>query len=176
MKRLFCLFLLLFSGFLAQAQTDSLRNQAIVDSIMRTIAIDSIEVLPQPKDIRGMLLLDKDIQNELGGAIANLYNFKYGLAEKQFKSLRRRYPKHPLPYFLMGLSQWWKIVPTNIRAKQYDGAFYAYMDTTIAKAEALYDANDKNFEAAFFLAAAYGFEARLHAERSDWRKATFASK
>src|SRR6478735_7618388 len=168
MKRLFCLFLLLFSGFLAQAQTDSLRNQAIVDSIMRTIAIDSIEVLPQSKDIRGMLLLDKDIQNELGGAVDNLYNFKYALAERQFKSLRRRYPNHPMAYFLLGLSQWWKIVPTNIRAKQYDAAFYAYMDTTITHAEEMFDANEQNYEAAFFLAAAYGFKARLHAERSDW--------
>jgi hypothetical protein len=123
-----------------------------------------------------MLLLDVDIQNELGGAVDNLYNFKYALAEKQFKSLRRRYPNHPMPYFLMGLSQWWKIVPTNILAKQYDAGFYAYMDTTITKAENLFDENEKNFEAAFFLAAAYGFKARLHAERSDWRKATVASK
>ncbi len=176
MKRLFCLFLILFSGFLATAQTDSLRNKILVDSIMRTIAIDSIEVLPQPKDIRGMLLLDKDIQNELGGAVDNLYNFKYALAEKQFRSLRRRYPNHPLPYFLMGLSQWWKIVPTNIRAKQYDAGFYAYMDTAITKADKMFRVDDKNFEAAFFLAAAYGFKARLHAERSDWRKATVASK
>ena len=176
MKRLFSLFLILFSGFLAQAQTDSLHNQMLVDSIMRTIAIDSIEVLPQPKNIKGMLLLDKDIQNELSGAISNLYNFRYALAEKQFKSLRRRYPNHPMPYFLMGLSQWWKIVPTNIRAKQYDAGFYAYMDTSITKPEKLIDDNDKNFEDAFFLAAAYGFKARLHAERSDWRKATVASK
>lgn len=176
MKRLFCLFFLAFSALAARAQTDSLRNQMIVDSIMRIIQIDSLEVLPQAKNIKGMLLMDKDIQNELGGAIANLYNFKYGLAERQFKSLKRRYPSHPLPYFLMGLSQWWKIVPTNIRAKQYDAAFYAYMDTTISKAEVLFDDNDENYEAAFFLAAAYGFKARLHAERSDWRQATFASK
>ncbi|MFC5269358.1 tetratricopeptide repeat protein [Adhaeribacter terreus] len=180
MKRLFCLFSLAFFAFAAHAQNDSIRNtareQQIVDSIMRVIEIDSVVVLPQPKDIRGMLLLDKDIQNELGGAVDNLYNFKYALAEKQFKSLRRRYPKHPMPYFLMGLSQWWKIVPTNIRTKQYDAAFYAYMDTTITHAEAMFDANEKNFEAAFFLAAAYGFKARLHAERSDWSKATFASK
>lgn len=176
MKRLFCLFFLAFFTVAAQAQNDSIRNKQIVDSIMRNIEIDSVVVLPQPKDIRGMLLLDKDIQNELGGAVDNLYNFKYGLAEKQFKSLRRRYPNHPMPYFLLGLSQWWKIVPTNVRATQYDEAFYAYMDTTITHAEEMFEANEQNYEAAFFLAAAYGFKARLHAERSDWRKATFASK
>ena len=176
MKQIFCALILILSGFTAHAQTDSLQKRRLEDSIMNTVYMDSVEILPQAKDIRGMLLLDKDIQNELGGAVDNLYNFKYALAEKQFKSLRRRYPNHPMPYFLMGLSQWWKIVPTNIRTKQYDGAFYAYMDTTITRAEKLYDDNDKNFEAAFFLAAAYGFKARLHAERSDWRKATVASK
>src|SRR5690606_27370579 len=184
MKRLFCLFSLAFCVFAAQAQTDTTRNknrntvreQQIVDSIMRTIVIDSVVVLPQAKQIEGMLLLDKDIQNELGGAVDNLYNFKYGLAETQFKSLRRRYPNHPMPYFLMGLSQWWKIVPTNIRTRQYDAAFYAYMDTSITFAEKIRENDAGNFEMAFFLAAAHGFKARLHAERADWRKATIASK
>lgn len=120
--------------------------------------------------------MDKDIQYELEGAVDNMYNFKYELAEKQFKSLRRRYPNHPLPYFLMGLSQWWKIVPTNIQTLQYDDLFFAYMDSTIMKAEKLYDQNNKDYEAAFFLSAANGFAARLHSERSNWRKATVASK
>ena len=175
MKAYFCALLLLLPGFICQAQTDTTKKIK-PDTIMGTILIDSIEVIPQAKDIKGMMLLDVDIQNELSGAVDNLYNFKYARAEKQFKSLRRRYPNHPMPYFLMGLSQWWKIVPTNILAKQYDAAFYAYMDTTITLAENMYDDDENNFEAAFFLAAAYGFKARLHAERSDWRKATVASK
>ena len=143
---------------------------------MRNITIESIEVMPEAARVKGMLLLNKDIQYELEGAVDNMYNFKYAIAEKQFKSLRRRYPNHPLPYFLMGLSQWWKILPTNIETRQYDDLFFAYMDTTIQKAEVMYEANEQNVEAAFFLAAAYGFEARLNSERSNWRKATVASK
>ncbi|WP_161890256.1 tetratricopeptide repeat protein [Pontibacter russatus] len=143
---------------------------------MRHVVIESIEVIPEAGKVKGMLLLDKDIQYELEGAVDNMYNFKYARAEKQFMSMRRRYPNHPLPYFLMGLSQWWKIVPTNIQTLKYDDLFFAYMDTTIQKAEAMYDRDEKNFEASFFLAAAYGFTARLHSERSNWRKATVASK
>ncbi|MHA6247046.1 tetratricopeptide repeat protein [Pontibacter sp. CAU 1760] len=143
---------------------------------MRHVTFDQIEVIPEAGKVKGMLLLDKDIQYELEGAVDNMYNFKYERAEKQFKSFRRRYPEHPLPYFLMGLSQWWKIVPTNIQTLQYDDLFFAYMDTTIQKAEVMYDKSEKNFEASFFLAAAYGFSARLHSERSNWRKATVASK
>lgn len=138
--------------------------------------MSEVEVLPAAAKVKGMLLLNKDVQYELEGAIDNMYNFKYERAEKQFKSLRRRYPEHPLPYFLMGLSQWWKIVPTNIQTLKYDDLFFAYMDSTIQKAEAMYDKDDNNVEAAFFLAASYGFTARLHSERSNWRKATVASK
>lgn len=143
---------------------------------MRTVEIDNVDVLPGAVDTKGWLLLDKDIQLELEGAVHNLYNFKYDKAEKQFRSLRRRYPQHPMPYFLLGLSTWWKIMPTGFGTKQYDNIFYAYMDTAVTKAEALYKADDKNYEASFFLAASYGFTARLHSERRDWRKATVSSK
>jgi len=143
---------------------------------MREVAMETIDVIPAAVKVKGMLLLNKEVQYELEGAVDNMYNFKYERAEKQFKSLRRRYKEHPLPYFLMGLSQWWKIVPTNIQTRQYDDLFFAYMDSTIQKAEALYDKNEKNTEAAFFLAAANGFSARLHSERSNWRKATVHSK
>ncbi|TPE43686.1 tol-pal system protein YbgF [Pontibacter mangrovi] len=143
---------------------------------MRQVSIGEVEVLPAAAKVKGMLLLNKDVQYELEGAVDNMYNFKYERAEKQFKSLRRRYPEHPLPYFLMGLSQWWKIVPTNIQTLQYDELFFAYMDTTIQKAEAMYEHENNKIEAAFFLAAANGFTARLHSERSNWRKATVASK
>ncbi|WP_315984808.1 tetratricopeptide repeat protein [Hymenobacter puniceus] len=133
-------------------------------------------MLPNAVDTKGWLLLDKDIQTELEGAVQNLYNCKYDRAEKQFRSLRRRYPEHPMPYFLLGLSQWWKIVPTNIKTKQYDKLFFAYMDSSITKAETLYDADKKNYEACFFLAAAYGFDGRLNAERSNWPRATVSAK
>jgi hypothetical protein len=81
-----------------------------------------------------------------------------------------------MPDFLLGLSTWWKIVPSNTLNKQYDKVFYTYMDSAIAKGEKLYQADNKNYEACFFLAAAYSFSARLQAERHELRKATVNSK
>ncbi len=121
-----------------------------------------------------MLLTDINIQLESTDAVNAMYNFKYAEAEAKFKDLKQRYPFHPLPYFLLGLSEWWKIVPTNIRARQYDDRFHAYMDSSIYFAGKLYDANPNNYEAAFFLSAAHGFKGRLHSERKNWRKATLA--
>ena len=143
---------------------------------MRTVALDSLQVLPGAVDYSGWLLLDKDIQLELDGAVQNLYNFKFDKAEKQFRSLRRRYPHHPMPYFLLGLSTWWKIYPTNFHAMEYDRQFFAYMDTANTYSERLIKADPHNYEAYFFLSAAYGFDARLNSERHNWRRATFSSK
>ncbi|MGI4736861.1 MAG: tetratricopeptide repeat protein [Janthinobacterium lividum] len=142
----------------------------------REVALDSVQVAPPTVDISGWLLLDKDIQTELGGAVQNLYNFKFDKADKQFRSLRRRYPQHPMAYFLLGLSTWWKMVPNNATDTRYDKVFLAYLDTAQAKGEALYKADPHNYEACFFLAGAYGFEARLLSDRHNWRKATVASR
>ena len=158
---------------LGNAQTlDTIRTSPSI----KTIALDTVGVLPSAIDTKGWLLMDKDIQLELDGAVGNIYNFKYNKAEKQFRSLRRRYPNHPMPYFLLGLSTWWKIMPTNFQTLQYDKVFFAYMDTAVTKAERLYDIDNNNYEASFFLSASYGFIARLHGERHDWRKATVNAK
>ncbi|GAB3232386.1 hypothetical protein GCM10027346_19610 [Hymenobacter seoulensis] len=161
--------MLLFS-FGAKAQQPDTSRSA------RQITLSNVDVAPAAVDISGWLLLDKDIQTELEGAVQNIYNFKHDRAERQFRSLRRRYPQHPMPYFLLGLTTWWKLMPSNITEERYDKTFLAYMDTAITKGEALYARDNKNYEACFFLSAAYGFSARLHSERHNWRKATFSSK
>ncbi|MFD2938104.1 tetratricopeptide repeat protein [Spirosoma flavum] len=121
------------------------------------------------------LLKHPGVQIESAEAINQMYNFKFYDADKEFRWLRVRYPKHPMPYFLMGLAEWWKIVP-NTDITDYDTQCIAYMDTTIALAEKLYDNSENKLEPAFFLAAAYAFKGRLYSERKKWAKATFAGK
>jgi tetratricopeptide (TPR) repeat protein len=132
----------------------------------------------QKKDTTIILLANTAIQLECTQALNDLYNFKFDAAEVEFKRLKKDYGWHPLPYFLMGLSEWWKIMP-NTKDLSHDDAFLAYMDTTIAVAERLYDDYPANkIEASFFLAAAYGFKGRLYSdeERKAWRKAASAGK
>lgn len=122
-----------------------------------------------------MILKNPGVQIESTEAINLLYNFKFDEADKEFRWLKYRYPKHPMPHFLMGLAEWWKIVP-NTDVETYDKAFLAQMDSTITLAENLYDEAPNKVEPAFFLAAAYAFKGRLHAERESWAKAAFAGK
>jgi FimV-like protein len=126
-----------------------------------------------------MLLNDMTIQIEITSGVNDMYNFKFERAESQFLWFSHHYPTHPLPYFLMGLSNWWKIMP-NTNNEKYDDIFTSYMDSTIYFAEKRYDKFPKDSkqraEASFFLAAAWGFKGRLHSERKNWTKAAFTGR
>jgi tetratricopeptide (TPR) repeat protein len=133
---------------------------------------------PVKKDSIVLLLSDVNVQLQCTQALNDLYNFKFTDAEEKFNSLKTGYGWHPLPYFLIGLSEWWKIMP-NTKDTSHDAKFLAYMDTTIQVAERLHDEFPAyRAEASFFLAAAYGFEGRLYSdeERKNWRKAAAVGK
>ena len=122
-----------------------------------------------------ILISDMKVQIEATEAVNNLYNFKFDKAEMQFRWLLQKYDWHPLPYFLMGLSEWWKILPER-EAEDHDEIFLAKMDKVIEVAEKLSERPEYKIEAAFFLSAAYGFKGRLLSERKNWRKSAIAGK
>src|SRR5690554_1923474 len=76
------------------------------------------------------LLLNKGLQLRITEAVNSLYNFDFETAERGFLVMSYTYPEHPLPYFLMGLSQWWKIAPDTDN-QQYDALFLKYMALAI---------------------------------------------
>lgn len=130
------------------------------------------------KDTTIILINDITMQIEISEALNDLYNFKFTKAEGRFIWFKKKYPWHPLPYFLLGLSEWWKIMP-NTKDKRYDDKFLAYMDSTIRVGENLYKRYPAyKIESAFFLAAAHGFKGRLYSdeERKDWTKSAFEGK
>lgn len=124
-----------------------------------------------------ILISDMLIQIEANQAMNDLYNFKFDKAEAQFKWMKHQYSWHPLPYFLLGLSEWWKIMP-NLRNKDHDEKFLAYMDSVILVSKNMAKSPRRKVEASFFTAAAYGFIGRLHSseERRRWRKSATAGK
>ena len=122
-----------------------------------------------------MLLQDIALQIEVTESMNAMYNFQLEEAEKTFIALKDKYSHHPLPFFLLGLSAWWKIVP-EVANTVYDQQVFDYMDTAITLGERLYKEDSKNYEATFFLAAAYAFKGRLFIERDNWVKAMVAGK
>lgn len=130
------------------------------------------------KDTTLILITDITVQIEATQALNDMYNFKFANAERQFRWFKQKYGWHPLPYFLLGLSEWWKIMP-DLSQKKHDDRFLAYMDSTIRVADHLRETHPEYAtESAFFLAAAYGFKGRLYSdeERKEWSKAAIAGK
>lgn len=117
-----------------------------------------------------LLISDLDVQIEATAGLNSMYNFDFEEAERQFRIFRYKYPNHPLPYFLMGLNEWWKIMP-NLAVEKFDEGFEKYMLQSIERADNLYDVDSTQIEGAFFLSASHGFLARLYSERSRWFKA-----
>ena len=160
--RIIISFCLLFSSIAGYSQfSDSLR----IDTL------GALNLLSKEH----MLLANTRIQIEATEAVNNMYNFKFDKAELQFKWLKSKYEWHPIPYFLLGLSQWWKIMP-DIDNEDYDNKFIGYMDTAIEKAEYLYGNGGNKIEAAFFMSAAHALKARLFSDRKSWTKAAIEGK
>ncbi len=121
------------------------------------------------------LLLDKGLQFRITEAINRMYNFDFPEAERDFAVIGYQYPDHPLPDFLMALGYWWRI-EVDVTNEQYDEIFLTYLERATEKAETMFDEDETNKEAAFFLAAGYGFQGRLYSERRSWTKAAFAGR
>ncbi|MBX2964251.1 MAG: tol-pal system protein YbgF [Cyclobacteriaceae bacterium] len=160
-----------------------MRNTAQIQ-LIGMIVLSLVACLPgkaqleAKKDTTIILISDLGVQLQCTEALNDLYNFKFADAEWKFRYLRYKYRWHPLPYFLMGLIEWWKIMP-NTRNESHDKVFLAYMDSTILVAENLYKKHPPyKIEAAFFLSAAYGFKGRLYSDeyRKQWTKAASAAK
>jgi len=130
---------------------------------------------PDEDTTQVLLLEDINIQLEATQAINDMYNFQFTQAEKQYRWIKQKYPNHPLSYFLLALSEWWKIA-VNVENTQYDVKFEAYLDTAILKAELIYQLPQFKVEGAFFQAAGWAFKGRLYAERRKWGKAANASR
>ncbi|PZX52416.1 hypothetical protein LV84_03422 [Algoriphagus ratkowskyi] len=139
-------------------------------AVAQETAADSMIFVPSK-----YLLLDRGLQFRITKSINSMYNYDFPAAERDFAVLALQYPNHPLPEFLVALGYWWRI-EVDVTNEKYDATFVKYLDRSISKAEVMYDEDETNKEAAFFLAAGYGFQSRLYSERRSWTKAAFAGK
>ncbi len=127
------------------------------------------------EDSTKLLIADMIVQIEATEAMNAMYNFEFKEASKQYHWLRQKYPSSPLAYFLLGLNEWWKMMP-DTDVEDFDERFHHYMDTTIVIAEYMLEVPENRIEGAFFLAATYGFIGRLYSDRGQWGRAASAGR
>jgi len=143
----------------------------LISSISSINAQDISDIAPM--DSSYSLLMNIFVQIEATQAINDMYNFRFDQSLRHFIYLKKKYGWHPLPYFLMGLNYWWRIVP-DFKNEEFDQTFYAYMDTALVLAKRMHE--EVNPIEGAFLAATHAFKGRLHSERREYSKAAFASK
>ena len=129
-----------------------------------------------PQDTTKYLLLDHNLILRISGAVDSMYNFNFHRAEVEFNYLKYDYPNHPLPYFLLGISTWWQMMPNLYEETPLGDEFLAYMDSAIYMAAKMAKVDKDNIEANFFLAGAYGFKGRYHSEKRNWTRAAGAGR
>lgn len=141
---------------------------------MALLTVTEAQVRVIPPDSTYSLLNNPYVEIESTQAINDMYNFRFDRSVRHFTYLKKQYPWHPLPYFMIGLNYWWRIVP-DYNNKEFDKKFHAYMDSAIVIAKLIHDDHNR-VEGAFFLAAAYAFKGRLYSDRKEYTKAAFAGK
>ncbi|MEL7147158.1 MAG: tetratricopeptide repeat protein [Bacteroidota bacterium] len=130
--------------------------------------------VPDAPDSAYSLLLNLQVQLDATDAINEMYNFEFERSAQNFQYMKKQHGWHPLPYFLLGLNYYWRMIPYSASEK-FDKEFLAYMDTSLVLSKRLYKGVNE-IEGAFFLAATYAFKGRLYSDRKQWRKAASAGK
>ena len=144
----------------------------LIVSISFALSMQAQYVMEQDSSI---LLNNMYIQMEVNASVNAIYNAEHEKVERDFKWLRYRFPSHPLPYFLYGLNEWWKILPEPTLYPNNE-KMIAYLDTAQYYAEFMKEQDEDNMEATFFLAAIHGFKGRFYAENQSWTKAAFEAR
>ncbi len=115
------------------------------------------------------ILNDPFVRSAGTKGLDRLYGMQFNEAKALFDTIDERYPDHPIGPFLKGLNLWWTIM-LDLTDTSHDEAFAEQMNVVIDRCNALLDENPDHFDAALFKAAAHGFLARLHSNRSRWWK------
>lgn len=121
------------------------------------------------------LIEDIEVQYNINHAINSMYNFDFETAAKEYRWLEQSYPWHPLPYFLLGLNEWWKILP-NLHITAHDKAFLSHMKIAKTKAEVLYKKGAWQAESIIFLLLIHGLKGRFYGEREEWISAIIETR
>jgi tetratricopeptide (TPR) repeat protein len=112
------------------------------------------------------LLEDKDTQEKLREAINLIYNFQFPQAEPLIKTIRERYPQHPVYPMLMSLKLFWQGMPLRKENPLYP-EYLDHLRKTLKQTSLLIDKSPHDPEATFFALAAHSYLALQASEEGQ---------
>ncbi|MGE3537681.1 MAG: tetratricopeptide repeat protein [Candidatus Tectimicrobiota bacterium] len=117
-----------------------------------------------------------DLLEPLQQALHSVYDMAFESAVQQAQALRERAPQHPAGFFVLAATYWqWRLVTGEAQPRsQLLAQFQEAIQQTRALAERLPEAQAA--EAAFYLGAASGMQARMHFVEKQYIRALLAAK
>ncbi len=111
----------------------------------------------------------------INSGINQIYNIKFGEAEKIFAEVMEKYPQHPAGVFFDAMIVWWKIM-LDQKNEKYDDLFEDKLEDVIDFCDDILDDDEDNVDAIFFKGGALGFRGRLYSIRKEWFDAALDGK
>ncbi len=109
-------------------------------------------------------------------AIDHTYNFEPEASKKICDQIRKKYPNHPGPDFIMSLNTYWDMF-NNDTYKEQSTTFIMYLTRTIELSKKMIAKDEKDLEGTFFKLAAECYLALYYSERNETSNAlTYAKK
>jgi len=96
-----------------------------------------------------------------------IYNVQFDSANAIFNEVIKKFPEHPVGYFMGAMVEWWKIRLFR-ETEKFDQFFLDKIDKTIKVCEKRLDSNQVDIIALFFLGGSYGYRGRFYAIREKY--------
>jgi len=116
-------------------------------------------------------LLSQSRDEQISKGIDYVYKVQFDSANSVFQSLIQQDPKDPAGYFLISMSEWWRIF-INKDDFINDDLYKSKVDKCIEVCDARLDANENDEMALFYKGGAIGYRGFLYSIRENWINAT----
>jgi tetratricopeptide (TPR) repeat protein len=117
----------------------------------------------------GWVLLNADASRLVRSGSEAMYNMRYAEADSIFNQLVALDATHPVGYFLLALTDWWRIVPNmddDPRVEKISASFNDRIDKVVDICDGRLEKNNSDIIGLFFKGSALGYRARLTTSRN----------
>ncbi len=118
---------------------------------------------------RAQVFEDIHFRTEAKKGLDKVYNLEFEAGNRIFGQLRKAYPEHPAPYFLLALNRWWQSYIST--SPYYHTYILEQLEKSLTLNESLAKKESLALEYTFFQYMGFAFKTRLYILQKEWVKA-----
>lgn len=123
---------------------------------------------------RAQVFHDTTFRAEAARGLDYTYALDFAAADRVYRALKARYPRHPAPHFLMATNRWWQSYIST--TSHFHPEIHAQIDSVLALNEVLKEQPAHALEYTFFQYMGHALRTRLHILRQEWFYAANAGR